>query len=367
MLRSCLLLFLLLNVFPIVLLAQNEEVGDTLNIGLLISESRMQDARRGVELAVDEVNQSNFLKGKKVKLTTLSMEGIWGTGAKQTVDLVFNQKAWAIIGSHDGRNAHLAEQVTAKTQVVYISAWAGDPTLAQAYVPWFYCMVPNDIQQAKSLFAEIYTEGEPGKVVAVCGNDYDSETALRFFQEELKTENVSQAEVIKYDTIDFDEAQVLKQISESQPEVVILFGQPKESVILLKALRNKPVKHRIYGTFTILGENPKREFNMNDFEGMFIPEINYLDNEGGTGFVAKYKADYGKFASPTAAYAYDSAWLIFKKIRESGFDSELFKELMHKTDEKGVTGSIQFDAIGNRKQEVSWIQIPTKTAKQAGN
>lgn len=280
--KSLFRIYLVFSLLMILLLpslvAQESEVGDTLNIGLLISESRMQEARRGVELAVSEVNQSNFLKGKKVKLTTLSMEGIWGTGAKQTVDLVFNKKAWAIIGSHDGRNAHLAEQVTAKTQVVYISAWAGDPTLAQAYVPWFYCMVPNDIQQAKSLFTEIYREDKPGKVVAVCGNDYDSETALRFFQDELKNENVSPVEVIKYDTLNFDESQVLEQILKSQPEVVILFGQPKESIILLKALRSESIKIKIYGTFTMLGENPKHEFKSNDFEGVFIPEQEYLES-----------------------------------------------------------------------------------------
>ena len=47
------------------------------------------------------------------------------------------------MGSHDGRNAHLVEQVATKSQVVFLSAWASDPTLSQAFVPWFFSCVPT--------------------------------------------------------------------------------------------------------------------------------------------------------------------------------------------------------------------------------
>ena len=84
------------------------------------------------------------------------MEGPWGTGSKQAVNLVFDEEVVAMLGSHDGRNAHLVEQVSAKSRVVFLSAWSGDPTLAQAFVPWFFNCVPNDLQQADVLIEEIY-------------------------------------------------------------------------------------------------------------------------------------------------------------------------------------------------------------------
>ncbi|MDX1285295.1 MAG: ABC transporter substrate-binding protein, partial [Draconibacterium sp.] len=113
-----------------------------IKIGLLISNKNQTEARNGAELAVKEFNESGGFQGRKIELITRSMEGPWGTGTKQTVNLVFNEKVWAILGSHDGRNAHLVEQVIAKTHIPFVSAWSADPTLAQAYVPWFFNVVP---------------------------------------------------------------------------------------------------------------------------------------------------------------------------------------------------------------------------------
>ncbi len=83
------------------------------------------------------------------------MEGPWGTGSKQAVELIFDEEVWAILGSHDGRNAHLVEQVSAKSRVVFMSAWSGDPTLSQAFVPWFFNCVFNDLQVSDVLIDEI--------------------------------------------------------------------------------------------------------------------------------------------------------------------------------------------------------------------
>jgi len=348
---------MLLFVEPVSLLAQVIDSGDTIKIGLLISEKGFKDAQRGAELAVKEANQKNFLPGKNVKLITRSMEGPWGTGAKQTVDLVFNQKVLAIVGSHDGRNAHLAEQVISKTQVVYVSAWAGDPTLAQAYVPWFFSMAPNNIQQAQSLFSQIYSGKEPGKVVALSDSTYDAENALRFFLEKIEAEKIKEPKKVRYNVLDFNVKRILSVINNEKPNVLVLFGKPHESVLLLKELSNLTFQPEIFGTFEILGEDPTHIFSFDDFKGVVVPDVHFLNSAKGIQFIKDYEAEYQKNASPTAVYSYDATWLILKKLKESGFDGDSFKKLMRKADENGVTGIIRFDEIGNRKQAVNWITI----------
>ena len=129
---------------------------DTIKIGLLIPGIQFFAARNAAEMAVKEANMQGGCKGIPFSLTVHTMEGPWGTGSKEAVNLIFDDDVWAILGSHDGRNAHLVEQVTAKTKVVFVSAWAGDPTLSQAFVPWYFSCVPNNIQQAKILIEEIY-------------------------------------------------------------------------------------------------------------------------------------------------------------------------------------------------------------------
>ncbi|NLJ44013.1 MAG: ABC transporter substrate-binding protein, partial [Bacteroidales bacterium] len=83
---------------------------DTIKIGLLIQDKGSEAAIRGAELAVRKANLQGGFEGKKFSLVVRSMEGPWGTGSKQAVNLIFEEKVWALTGCHDGRNAHLVEQ-----------------------------------------------------------------------------------------------------------------------------------------------------------------------------------------------------------------------------------------------------------------
>src|SRR4030065_2578466 len=119
------------------------EPGQPVKIGLLIPDSKSVAAKQGAELAILKANENKGFQGRPFQLVVRSMEGPWGTGSKQAVDLIFEEKVWALLGSHDGRNAHLVEQAATKAIVPFVSVWAGDPSLSQAFVPWFFNCVPN--------------------------------------------------------------------------------------------------------------------------------------------------------------------------------------------------------------------------------
>ena len=157
--QAC-IIYLLPAIFtPVAINAQNqEETGDTVKIGLLIPDSKSLASKYGAELAVRKANISGGLNGHPVRLIVRSMEGHWGTGSKQAVTMIFDENVVAILGSHDGRNAHLVEQVSAKSRVVFLSAWSGDPTLSQAFVPWFFNCVYNDLQLPMLLLKRFMTE-----------------------------------------------------------------------------------------------------------------------------------------------------------------------------------------------------------------
>ncbi|QIA07706.1 ABC transporter substrate-binding protein [Draconibacterium halophilum] len=350
-----LILFSQTMVFTVDTMAQQDS-DKVINIGLLVSDSTKTEAKQGVELAIKEAGKKEILKGKRINLIARSMEGLWGAGATQTVDLVFNHNVWAIIGSHDGRNAHLAEQVIAKTQVVYISAWAGDPTLAQAYVPWFFSLVPNNIQQAAQLYQAIYSNQKEERIMLIADEGYDTQNALNYFLQEIDKHNETVPRVIRYKTADFNERTITK-IKDYQPDVLVVFGQPSESVDLVKLCNSSLVQSKVYLTFTALGENDEHTFYFADFEEARIPNTFFMTSSKGKEFAENYLNEFDKPASPTAAYAYDAAWLVIKKINESDFDREKFKDIIRSANDTGVTGKIQFDELGRRIQSFEWILV----------
>src|SRR5664280_296593 len=171
----------------------------TVKIGLLISDNNSLSAVHGAEMAIRKANEQGGYRNKPFQLVVRSMEGPWGTGSNQAVSLIFEDNVCALMSSGDGRNGHLIEQVAAKTRIVYLSSWASDPTLAEAFVPWYFSCAPTDIQQADALIEEIYDKRKLTKIVAVSGNDYDSKLALENFVKQTKLEGKTDPLQLLYD------------------------------------------------------------------------------------------------------------------------------------------------------------------------
>ena len=70
------------------------EESRVIKVGLLIEDSTFAAARYGAELAVKQINEQGRLKGYTLELLTRSMNGPWGKGSKQAVDLIFDEEVW---------------------------------------------------------------------------------------------------------------------------------------------------------------------------------------------------------------------------------------------------------------------------------
>lgn len=364
---TILILGVALTFEPVRSLSAEKPESDTVKIGLLISDAGLQEARMGAEMAVKEANQKQGFNGRKIQLITKSMEGPWGTGAKQTVDLVFSQNVWAIVGSHDGRNAHLAEQVIAKTQVVYVSALAGDPTLSQAYVPWYFSVVPNNIQQAKALVHELYFQKKFKNVVVLSDGEYDGENGLKYFLEEINQDSLKEPAKITYDTSKFDLDELLGKIKKSACEAIVLFGQAHESRLIAHTIRMQGLNTGIYCAFSALGEDPGHAFNPADFQDVTLVDADFWATKKGQSFFDNYKNEYGSLPSATAIYAYDAVNLLLAWIQKSGYNREVFKKEMKNAYFQGATGLIQFDDLGNRIRPATLHKITKNYPNQLDN
>jgi ABC-type branched-subunit amino acid transport system substrate-binding protein len=330
-------------------LQKNSKNVDTIKIGLLIEDTKSFEARNGAELAISMANKKQGPDELNFNLEVRSMEGSWGTGSKEVVNLVFKDKVWAILGSHDGRNAHLVEQVIAKTQIVFLSAWASDPTLSQAFVPWYFNCVPNDIQQADVLIQEIYGNRKIAKIAIVSDRDYDSKMALESFLKRWKIIGKADPIQLLYKNPDKDLNTLIDKLIKADVNGVLLFGQPAASLKFINQLRQKSMDQPVFGTLALLGKTKMLESEFANFKGItFVTSVNWL-GPNGIDFKKSFQRKYGKDPSEIAAYAFDGMNLIIEAIRSSGYDRDKVQEAMSKSDYKGVTGSIQFDKRGNRK------------------
>lgn len=325
----------------------NSTTAKTINIGLLINNNSIA-AQNGAEMAINIENKKQGPHGLHFQLLVRSIEGPWGTGSKEVVNLVFNDKVWALMGAQDSRNAHLAEQVIAKTRIVFLSAWASDPTLSQAFVPWYFSCVPNDIQQADALIEEIYNKRIITKIAVISDNSDDSKLPLQNFLKEIKISGKTEPMQLIHDNTNTNFEFFLDKINDADIQAIILFGQPSTSLSFIQKLRQSKMNLPVFGPLSLFGKSDFDEKELTQFNNVsLVTSGNWLHSKESS-FQNEYQKKYGKIPGAAATYAFDGMNLIIEAIKQSGLNREKVQEAMTKINYKGVTGPIQFGQYGNR-------------------
>jgi branched-chain amino acid transport system substrate-binding protein len=357
---SCrtLLIFVMWMLFvPYLIALQKPKESDSVKIGLLIPDNRSLAAGNGAELAIRKANENGGFKGDPFQLVVRSMEGPWGTGSKEAVNMIFNDEVWAILGSHDGRNAHLAEQVAAKTHIVFLSAWSGDPTLSQAFVPWYFNCVPNYFQQATALIEDVYERKKFIKTAICSDSSYDSKMTVKSLIKNIKSAGIPEPLQFYYDNSSQIFGGLIDKIKKADINCIILCGHPSASLRLIRQIKSGKTELAIYGSLALLDENKISEMDLLQYQNVvFVSSGNWLSSEA-IAFREEYQKVYGNLPGEVAAYSYDGANLIIEAVREAGLDREKIQKSLRKIKYNGVTGAIQFDDKGNRKGEIRLMEI----------
>ncbi|MGB4293950.1 MAG: ABC transporter substrate-binding protein [Bacteroidales bacterium] len=351
-------IFLLLALSSTLSLFCQNNQNKPLNLGLLIQDYSSTDARNGAELAVSLINEAGGINGRPLNLIVKSMEGPWGTGSNQAVSLIFDEEVFAIIGSADGRNCHLIEQACTKTQVPFVSCLSSDPTLAQAFIPWFFNCVPNDIQQSEVLVHDILIRNRYKKIALVSGNDYDSRSILKFFKrkfEESVQEN--QAELKIFEFTESNVPEVLKKVNASRPDCIVLFSRSKPGAAFLKEMKRMNLLMPVYGNLYLVGENSK---HMEEIQKTGIKlKISFIDISGEKykWFTEIYSKKYDVSPGISAGLAFDAVSILANAVSNAGTDRESIQNYLLKKNFEGITGNVVFDKHGNRMGPFNIIEF----------
>ena len=330
---------------------------DTIKIGLLIQDNKSTAAAHGAEMAINKSNLFATRSGRYFKLETRNMEGPWGTGAKETVNLVFGEDVWAVIGSVDGRNSHLAEQVSAKTHIPFISAWSGDPTLAQAFIPWYFSCVPNDLQQAAVIIGSIHKRNGSGKIVIVSDDSYDSRMAAGSFVKRAVSEGKPEPAILYYDTVSGIPGDIAGKIKKESGSCLVIFGQKGLALKLINELRKAKINCYIFGSLLMFGEKEFTGAELEALGGTTLVSPGYLFGKQGKDFSHEFFQLHGYKPGAAAAFSYDAVNLILDAIKNAGNDRSRLKECIAGIKHEGITGQIVFDAKGNRAGNASLMKI----------
>jgi branched-chain amino acid transport system substrate-binding protein len=252
------------------------------------------------------------------------------------------------MGSHDGRNAHLVEQVTTKTRIVFLSAWATDATLSQAFVPWYFSCVANDLQQADAMITTIYDRKSTIKIAAISLDDYDSKMGAESFLKRAKSAGKPDPLQLIFDPAKANVSALLDQIGKAGINCIVFFGKGSVYAKLLEQMGHRKMNILSFGSLSFLGDEKIADALLQPaVKKIEIPSFGRMATRYSS-FSKDYQDKYGSAPNALASYAYDGMNLIVEAIKKAGTDRENIQKSLSSISYVGVTGAIRFDSKGNR-------------------
>lgn len=305
----------------------------------------------GATLAIEEANKNNGFNGLPFKLMIHNDIGLWGAAANEVVKLD-DEKVWAWLGSIDGTVSHVALRATLKTEIMMVNTGDSDPTFTETNIPWLIRVISDDRQSGYALASYIYDKmGHKRLAVIRTNSRYGRVGIMEFSGVAVRLGHPMMLEE-RFDDGDTNFKMQLENIKRLNPDGILIWGNAKESGLIVEQIRELGMNIPIYASDRIV--SPEFLITAGKYAEGVVSTCPYnpdANNPQLNAFKFNYQKRFGIEPDVFAAHAYDGMNLIIKAIRKVGLNRVLIRDVLMdlKTFQNypGVTGKIVFDNTRN--------------------
>jgi len=306
---------------------------------------------QGATLAVEEANERGGYQGIPFTIMAHNDVGLWGAAANEVVKMN-DEKVWAFIGSIDDINTHVALRVALKLELPMVNTGDPDPTLTETRIPWMIRCIADDRQSSYALVNHIYREKGHSRVAVMRPDNRYGRVGVMEFRDAALRIGYPLVLEIRFADGETSFTTQIERIINSSPDAVLLWGNAKETALILKQMRKMGMKQAVYGCDRLVSP-VFLEIAGKDAEGV-VTTCQYnptLDMPELIAFNQNYYNRFGLEPDVFAAHAYDGMNIIIEAIHIAGLNRYLMRDVM--TDLKtfqgyqGITGEIIFDPSWN--------------------
>lgn len=344
----------------LMLTACSSQKDDVIKIGasaqLSGAEAKMgADFKNAVTLAVNEINASGGLLGKRVEV----IFGDDQADPKQAVAVAnkfVNEKVIAVIGHFNSSCSIPASDIYSKHNIPMITPASTNPLLTQRGLKNVFRVCGTDEQQGKvaATFAQTVLKA---KNIAVI---HDKTTYGQGLADLFK-KNIQAANIVYYGGItkgDKDFKAVLTTIKQRPVDLIFFGGVYPEAGLLIKQAREVGINAVFLSGDGSIDPKFVEIAGEKSAEGSYMTfSPDYSSHSNAKDFLNRYKSTYGD-VGPYSIYSYTATKILFDAIKSAGStDSNAIISKLRTMKFDTPMGAISFDEKGDVLQSpyVVWI------------
>ncbi len=277
--------------------------------------------------------------------------GLWGAAANEVVKMD-DEKVWAWLGSIDDIVSHVAIRATLKLEIPMVNTGDTDPTFTETAIPWVIRIISDDRQSSYALVDRIYKKDGHSRVAVIRTNGRYGRVGIKIFSETATRVGHPMVMEERFNDGESDFKTQLERIIVTAPDAILIWGNARESALILKQMREMGIKLPVYGSSRMVSQEFLKIAG--DAANGVVTTCQYnpdADIPQLRTFQSNYFKKYGMEPDVFAAHAYDGMNIIIAAIKKAGLNRVLIRDVL--TDLKtfqgyqGITGKIVLDASWN--------------------
>ena len=328
---------------------------DEVRIGLLVPAEGTPDwlegrgMKMGIELAAEEANAADGIDGRPITLLEHEDLPVWGASSNTIVQMAYEEKVWAIVGSVGGDSSHIAIRVALKAKVPVMNTATSDPTFTETGIPWAFRCVADDRQQSYALARLMFVEQGLERVAIFRSNDRYGRFGVGELRDAARRVGRPIVAEVQWRSEREDFATLVEKVLGAKPDGIVLWGGPVGAAKALRLLRESGSQVPVFGPAR-LGFDRFLEEAGGAAEGVVVATT--LDPSSTQPrwqeFQKRFRARFDELPDAPAAHGYDGMQMLIEAIGRAGLNRvRIRNELAAMRQYEGVSGPILFDNTFN--------------------
>jgi branched-chain amino acid transport system substrate-binding protein len=329
------------------------------------SATQGDDQRRGMELALEKINASGGVLGQPLKIVTEDSAGRAATGLDAAKKLVTVNRVPLIVGEFSsGITIPIAEYIL-QQGLAHINVASSSGRLRNLPEGSFSVIGLDNVSGAFGA-DDVYALGAR-KVAIIAPNNAFGQGLSEAFEEKFKALGGNIVSKVLYTEGQTSYRREIQQLEAGEPDYFVYTAYGKEAATINRESFELDLNERkwyaLYLAMCTADSDPQY------VEGQIGMDLNYVGPNGADyqkAYQNKFKSD---FTSTFNGFAYDGVMLAAAAINKAeSTDPSAIKQAIAEIGKnyEGVTGSIAFDADGQRTEQ-PYLRLKIAGGKVAPN
>jgi branched-chain amino acid transport system substrate-binding protein len=348
-------LFILVALVIVLVVTQTKKEPEEIKIGAILPLTgdygiAGNETKDGIELAIEQINNTGGINGKRVSVTYEDSRGLPTEGVSALKKIIFTEGISYVIDDSLSSVTLAMAPVAVENKVVLLSTGSTAPDISKAGKFIFRIWNSDAIEGQNVADYAVDSLGLRNASILYANNDYG--IGLKdIFANEYRNKGGEIQLVLSFNSGDTDFRTLLTKILKEKSQAIYLVAYPSDAKIILQQAKELGYKNIWLGSVTML--DPKVIQTISDAGyRAYLPVPIFPDakqDQTIEKFQEAFKNKFNKEASILARVGYDAAMLFREaSILAKGTGSEKLVEGLHKIKNfLGTSGKIEFDENGD--------------------